>query len=1376
MYNAMNPPVNSYAEHCYRRALHGQASSAPRTEAINEMPYCHQANLMSSYHGCGMAQPNEHIITPDGSRYSTPRNSMKLNKKRALSISPLSDASVDLQTVIRTSPNSLVAFINSRCSSANGSYGHLSIGTISPSLGYQSYLGHPKGQGSSFANNPAMPYMGHLDHYHSRAGGMAQHPPVRSSAKHCQMKLEPLGTPGLDSLNGKCLEERSEGDVSSPASTGTQDPLLGMLDGRDDLDKEDGKLEADVVYETNCHWEGCSKEFDLQEQLVHHINNEHIHGEKKEFVCHWLDCSREQRPFKAQYMLVVHMRRHTGEKPHKCTFEGCNKAYSRLENLKTHLRSHTGEKPYVCEHEGCNKAFSNASDRAKHQNRTHSNEKPYVCKIPGCTKRYTDPSSLRKHVKTVHGPEAHITKKHRGEGIMRTLGGTDGLRTLAGPSGEQEVDGRREEGKLMVPEGALKPQHSPGGQSSCSSERSPLGSANNNDSGVEMNLNTGGSFEDLSTLEDIPSVESVGHAGMSALKKLENLRIDKLKQLRKMTQPTKPVKLPSLPSNGSQGDACGMPLMAPNRRLMELSANDLNSMNQHNERRNSTTSTMSSAYTVSRRSSMVSPYLVNQQSGECLGPPNGIAMGDPYDSGSTDVSRRSSEASHCGGLPGLSNFTPAQQYRLKAKYAAATGGPPPTPLPNMERMVANTRMGYGGDYHGAPMPSFPMGAPQRRHSANEYHTFGTGIIHPHLAPGGSVRRASDPARSGVEQQAVLKVQRFKSMTNMNTGVMNRQMTALQQQFSGSDASLQRHIFSPRPPSITENVFMESVGIDGFSHASEQTVGAHNQMEPYTTYPDPESTVPNTNEHINFNCQSQGMNMHNSHLYSASPRVIGNLMVNPENQSGLDNGLVSSDFNRNQCQMNNRAQHFQSTSNVQSNTNGPVQWNEISSGNIGMVADPNQTMMHPTMVSGSQCQGQYPNCRPSPHSKASSVAHSGPSQQGMFPHGQRFNHLGQMHIKPEQQFHQSVPAMTSCQNAKQSMEQQLHQHDLPQSNVMAIVPSDMSCDYQGTAENQQGACLNLGSNPEMLNQQGRRPQTPMMQVKEMMVRNYVQSQQALMWEEQHKNENLMSFNGEGVDTGQVNVLHGSEAQPYMSPKYMNYQDKSPQCNLMSPVSQDNQSVHSKPLMSPGTQCFRQGVVPRPPGGPKPMSRQNSMGSSSQLSPTYPPSETSPRRLLRLPPIQAQPETPDNSSMMYCSGQIPMLPSKVGNNKLTGPQSHEHMSCESQRPGQYNPVIDQLRSSSVLYPQGQVANSLDSLDLESTQIDFAAIIDDADSSSLMPECLSPSALHGSSQTSSRLTTPRNSAVMMQSGTPNMAIGDMTSMLTSLAGENKFLNTIS
>ncbi|CAH8536007.1 unnamed protein product [Heterobilharzia americana] len=190
-------------------------------------------------------------------------------------------------------------------------------------------------------------------------------------------------------------------------------------DGDDDEEiDDDGRVpqEGDPDFvETTCRWGDCTLQFDDQDELVKHLSNEHIAGNKKSFICLWRECVRGTRPFKAQYMLVVHMRRHTGEKPHKCIFEGCTKRYSRLENLKTHLRSHTGEKPYQCEIPGCNKAFSNASDRAKHQNRTHSNEKPYTCKVDGCSKRYTDPSSLRKHVKTVHGAEVYANKKHKGE-------------------------------------------------------------------------------------------------------------------------------------------------------------------------------------------------------------------------------------------------------------------------------------------------------------------------------------------------------------------------------------------------------------------------------------------------------------------------------------------------------------------------------------------------------------------------------------------------------------------------------------------------------------------------------------------------------------------------------------------------------------------------------------------------------------------------------------------------------------------------------------------------------------------------------------------------------------------------------------------------
>lgn len=42
-----------------------------------------------------------------------------------------------------------------------------------------------------------------------------------------------------------------------------------LTDLKEELDKDECKQEPEVVYETNCHWEGCAKEYDTQEQLVH---------------------------------------------------------------------------------------------------------------------------------------------------------------------------------------------------------------------------------------------------------------------------------------------------------------------------------------------------------------------------------------------------------------------------------------------------------------------------------------------------------------------------------------------------------------------------------------------------------------------------------------------------------------------------------------------------------------------------------------------------------------------------------------------------------------------------------------------------------------------------------------------------------------------------------------------------------------------------------------------------------------------------------------------------------------------------------------------------------------------------------------------------
>uniref|UniRef100_A0A1I8Q3Q5 C2H2-type domain-containing protein n=1 Tax=Stomoxys calcitrans TaxID=35570 RepID=A0A1I8Q3Q5_STOCA len=148
-----------------------------------------------------------------------------------------------------------------------------------------------------------------------------------------------------------------------------------------------------------CLWTDCNEEFPNQTEFVCHIEKKHVDVKRGEdFSCFWVDCPRRYKPFNARYKLLIHMRVHSGEKPNKCPFPSCNKAFSRLENLKIHQRSHTGERPYGCQYKGCLKAFSNSSDRAKHQ-RTHYDTKPYACQSPGCTKRYTDPSSLRKHVK-----------------------------------------------------------------------------------------------------------------------------------------------------------------------------------------------------------------------------------------------------------------------------------------------------------------------------------------------------------------------------------------------------------------------------------------------------------------------------------------------------------------------------------------------------------------------------------------------------------------------------------------------------------------------------------------------------------------------------------------------------------------------------------------------------------------------------------------------------------------------------------------------------------------------------------------------------------------------------------------------------------------
>ncbi|XP_007896291.2 transcriptional activator GLI3 isoform X2 [Callorhinchus milii] len=1413
VFNPPHPYVNPYMD--YIRSLHSSPSlsmisaarglspaDAPHA-AVSPAEYYHQMALLAGHrspYGDILPPANatsagalhmEYLHAMEGSRFPSPRLSARPSRKRTLSISPLSDPNFDLQTMIRTSPNSLVTILNNSrsSSSTSGSYGHLSAGAISPALSFpypatpvaiqqmhHQIMSRQQTLGSAFGHSPPLIHPAPTFATQRPIPGLssvltsAQVTSVPSESAQTKPTSESAVSSTGDPMQHKRSRIKPDEELPSPGGGSEQEQPEGMTLVKEEVDKDESKQEPEVVYETNCHWEGCAREFDTQEQLVHHINNDHIHGEKKEFVCRWQDCSREQKPFKAQYMLVVHMRRHTGEKPHKCTFEGCAKAYSRLENLKTHLRSHTGEKPYVCEHEGCNKAFSNASDRAKHQNRTHSNEKPYVCKIPGCTKRYTDPSSLRKHVKTVHGPEAHITKKQRGDIHPRPPPRDPGNHSqskspghLHSGLGEQRdmnnTTSKREEClqvKAIKTEKPMTSQPSPGGQSSCSSEPSPLG--NNSSSGVELNLNSGGSVGDLSAIDEAPIMDSTVSTATTALglqarrnltgtRWMEQLKVERLKQVngllpRVNTIPaTKNTTLPPLIGNGSQLDSSivgGSMTILPNRK--ELLNSEITTLNKLNERRDSTTSTISSAYMSSRRSSGISPYLSSRRSSEfsqAEGRLHNLSVADSYDPISTDASRRSSEASQCDGLPGLLNLTPAQQYRLKVKYAAATGGPPPTPLPNMERMSLKTRMALFGDCRENGVSPFTQGNISRRCSDGGVSGYGRRLLLPHDSYG--IRRASDPIRTAVDPFSSPRVHRFNSLNNVNPlpvpPSMERRNLSLQN-YTRSDGNLHRNIYSPCPPSISENVVLEAIAMESCSLIDEDILP--DDVVQYLSSQNNKSGSNNLQNPINMPSQDIY-----SHLQNIQPNEI---------QQDITGIFPTFDQSHSINNSVNQQYHSPQVNSEANKDDLPIQWNEVSSGSVDM-SPQKQKYGQRSMVSMQQ-------------SRALGLFNNTMNPQQNLPKGQQNVFTGQQN--GFQQYMEVAPysVQQSNTNAGNSFNLQLskgQQHNRNLNRQM-LTSAGIDCSYNTNSATQEIGlnCLQSNSSQDgsMLSSVPTGHQAVKMsdgmQNRNMMVQDFFQCQQTA---NQQRNEGL-HFHGMNRPI-QMNVsgsdLNGASSQP-------------PQAALF-PGLQGSQHISQNLGNQPfGLFVTKAHQVYAAHNGNKQQQQQSLLTSNT-------PHQTinNINQMLSMTSIktemqdQIQTFRSSCANMQHYAGQAYDQNSNCKQQAMkAGLFTAQEVSCQLQQAGH-------SKSSELLSPgANQVTSTVDSNSLDTLQIDFDAIIDDGDHASLISGALSPSILQNFSQTSSRLNTPRTSLTFhsMPVSTSNMAIGDMTSLLTSLAEESKFL----
>ncbi|KAG9305631.1 hypothetical protein G9A89_001692 [Geosiphon pyriformis] len=183
-------------------------------------------------------------------------------------------------------------------------------------------------------------------------------------------------------------------------------------------------------------------------QDIRLVNGKIAEVHKKPYMCTFEGCDKTySKPVRLEYHRMVH----TGEKPFKCLYSGCNKAYRRPHNLKEHaimhgedprprkcphqgcdkayqyqhsldfhLRIHEFGKPFKCAFEGCSEAFAKKYQLRNHLT-NHTDQKPFACDYPSCTKSYVRKQHLKNHQNTSHnvGPRFQCGRENCGREFIK---------------------------------------------------------------------------------------------------------------------------------------------------------------------------------------------------------------------------------------------------------------------------------------------------------------------------------------------------------------------------------------------------------------------------------------------------------------------------------------------------------------------------------------------------------------------------------------------------------------------------------------------------------------------------------------------------------------------------------------------------------------------------------------------------------------------------------------------------------------------------------------------------------------------------------------------------------------------------------------------